>query len=190
MNADWKLPLSPSGGTPRVVNHPHHNLRLLGLYGLGHAFGAGYGGAVSAVDPLRAAFMCHNNEGLIMTLAHLKLEGVLPKLTCVRALSRIPVLLPGDGMERWTRWYGTLSAAGNSVIFPDDEEELSEEEEEEEEEQHAPPSNPKWQSSIVGTGMLGELRQLVEECKIMAAEREEGLFSSMAQSWPGFESEG
>lgn len=96
---------------------------------------------------------------------------------------------PGEGepMERWDEWYGALEGAqirfedctGNLLgDLPDIEGEDSEDEEDSE-------SEDEDNSLVVSGGMVSVLQELVEECQIMASQRQDGMFTSMAMEWQG-----
>ena len=180
-----------------LVHHPHPNITSIGLHGLMYAFGVGYAADYATREPLQAHVIRRSNDLNIAALNEIN----FPKLQRVRALSRAMLQDLNDedgpsegdgGVERYDSWWSMLSGSGIRLedctgallgTLPEDEhEEESEEEESDEDEDseeevkwgfHIPPM------PVEGGAHLSELRQLLEECRLMAEEREESMFAPM-----------
>jgi hypothetical protein len=184
-----------------LVHNPHQNITSIGLHGLMYAFGVGYAADYATQEPLQAHVIRRSNDLNIAALNRVN----FPKLQRVRALSRAMLhdLNEEDGpsqedggVERYDNWWSMLSGSGIRLedctgallgTLPEDEDEDEDEEEEsgededsegEEEEEikwgfHIPPM------PVEGGTHISELRQLLEECRLMAEEREESIFAPM-----------
>ena len=181
-NPDWFLPQSNPDSlsdTVTIVNRPHQSIIEIGCHGLLSAFGVGI---ASNMDSFRLHLLQRTNEKNIAALT----KANFPALKKVRALSRLLLTNletsngpAADCYERWDKWWnqfsqvrvrledctgaelGTLPAPLHSEEEDDEDDEDDESEEEE----------PK--GAHLSKGALSELRDLLEECRKMSAEREE-----------------
>lgn len=181
-NPDWFLSKSDPDSMSdmvTIVNRPHQNIIEIGCHGLSSAFGVGMS---PSMDPLRLHLLQRTNERNIGALT----KANFPALKKVRALSQLLLrdLESNDGpaadcYERWDRWWDQFNRVGVRLedctgamlgtlpepLHSEDDDEDDEYEEEEGEEE------PK--GAHLSKGVLSELRDLLEECKKMSAEREE-----------------
>jgi len=178
-----------------LVNHPHPNITAIGLHGLMYAFGVGYAAEYSSTDPLGAHIIQRSNDLNMAALNRIN----FPKLQRVRALGRamLAELNEADGpseeaggLDRYDNWWGMLAGYGIHLedctgallgTLPDNEPEGSEEESgsdesEDEWEYDLPPIDSDEEGPVRRSANVEELRQLLAECRAMAAEREEPIF--------------
>lgn len=184
-----------------LVHKPHLNIMAIGLHGLMYAFGVGFAAEYATQEPLQAHVIRRSNDLNVAALNRIN----FPKLQRVRALSRAMLLDLNEedgpseedgGVNRYDNWWTMLSGSGIRLedctgallgTLPQDEDEDESDESEEsgegedsEEDEH----EVNWEFDIPpmpseeGTQM-SELRQLLEECRAMAEEREESMFAPM-----------
>lgn len=196
-NADWRLPVPDTGdGTASLIaNCPHENITHIGCHGLLYAFGVGYAAAYASADPLRNHLITRTNERNFASLT----RANFPALKCVRALSRTLLrdLNAADGPDekaypRWEKWWE--QCARQRIRFEDctgaelgnlpQDEESDESDEEEDDEEEEEEESGEWEEGPGMGGQVGELRQLLEECRKMSADREEPMFTS-DMGWQG-----
>lgn len=184
-----------------IVNRPHMNITSIGLHGLMYAFGVGYAAVHASTEPFRSHMIRRTNDRNVAALTKVN----FPRLEKVRALNRTLLMdlnredgpkreeeLEGldveSGFERWERWWGGFARAGvrledctGNVLgaLPVDEEDSDEEDEseseKEEDDEFSIEIPPMPRDSEEGVH-VNELRELLEECRIMAEEREESMF--------------
>ena len=202
-----EVPLPTISNTVTLVNQtmsllahkPHLNITSIGLHGLMYAFGVGFAAEYATQEPLQAHVIRRSNDLNVAALNRIN----FPKLQRVRALNRAMLhdLNKEDGpseedggVDRYDSWWTMLSESGIRLedctgallgTLPEDEDEDgsdedeefgSEDSEEEEETQwgfQIPPMPAEEGTHIT------ELRQLLEECRAMAEEREESMFAPM-----------
>lgn len=181
-----------------LVNKPHPNITTIGLHGLMYAFGVGYAAEYSSVEPLRSHVIRRSND---LNIAALNKHN-FPKLQRVRALSRAMLTdlneedgpsEEGGGVERYDSWWNILSNDGIRLedctgqllgTLPvddeddeDDEDDFSDEDDEDEDEGGWEIEIPPMQ--VERGSHVEELRQLLDECRVMAEAREESIFAPM-----------
>ncbi|EGO03152.1 hypothetical protein SERLA73DRAFT_174592 [Serpula lacrymans var. lacrymans S7.3] len=200
-NPDWKLPSMNGNDTltnanseddfsqpVAIVNRPHEHIKHIGLHGLLYAFGVGYAAEYASVDPLRTMMIRRANDRNFDALV----KANFPSLRCVRVLS--PTVLldldAADGpdvlcFERWERWWNMCNHMGVRLedctgaqlgILPQDEEDEEEEVEEEEERWDDDETECEYKNDTGGGVSVTELRQLLDECRKMSAERDNPTF--------------
>jgi len=190
-NFDWRLPVTGDDSMADIatlVNRPHQNITEIGCHGLLYAFGVGYAAVYGNVDPLRTHLIRRTNEKNVAALT----KANFPNLKRVRVLSRtlLRALEKNDGpeetcIERWERWWAHFSGMGMRFedctgaflgILPEPQED-SEEEDEDEENREEDIESEDGEELVKGPrldeGTVSELRQLLEECRKMSADREE-----------------
>ena len=206
-NADWRFPLddtestdlTPSTTPPSsstIVHSPHANITSIGLHGLMYAFDVGFAATYSSIQPLRSHIIRRTNDLNVSALTKLN----FPKLQRVRALNQTMLLDlnkvngPGKeegGWERWERWWAMCVGMGVRLedctgallgTLPADEEEEDEGEGGDNEEEEEKEDEGEFEFEIPpmpreGGDRVNELRQLLEECRIMAEEREDSIFT-------------
>ncbi|KAH7919835.1 hypothetical protein BV22DRAFT_1107950 [Leucogyrophana mollusca] len=194
-------PQTPSTSTWTLTNRPHAHITHIGLHGLLFAFGVGY---AASAEPTRRLVIQRTNDVNFTLLAS---RAAFPRLERVRVLSRTVLEDlerengPGGGRqgdagegcwERWERWCEVCEGLGVRLedctgallgALPrrrDDEDEdeeaseLGEGEEYEYEYYYEDEDGEEYEYARV---TVSELRQLLEECRQMSAEREETLFA-------------
>lgn len=180
-----------------LVNQPHFNITTIGLHGLMYAFGVGYAAEYSCIDPIRAHVIQRSNDLNVAALNKVN----FPKLQRVRALSRLMLVdlneadgpsAESGGLERYDNWWHMLTGNGIRLedctgallgTLPQDEVEEGEEEESDDEdgdwEYDLPPNESDEEQPVRRSSNVEELRQLLAECRAMAAERPEPMFPPM-----------
>lgn len=193
-NLDWRLPIPDddfTGDAVTLVNRPHQNITEIGCHGLLYAFGVGYAAAYGNVDPLRTHLKRRTNERNVAALT----KANFPNLKKVRVLSRtlLRALEKSNGpeetcYERWEMWWSHFSGMGMRFedctgallgTLPELEEHIEDEDEDEDEGDGEDSVESEEGEDVTGgparlsEGAVSELRQLLEECWKMSAEREE-----------------
>lgn len=185
-NGDWRL--SPSDEHPtesRLTNSPHPNLTTIGVHQLLYAFGVGY---AAKSDPFKIEYMQRSND---MNFAALNKRN-FPKLQCVRVTSRalLRALESNNGpgqlcFSRWEKWWdqcaqqsvrledctgGVLGTLPQDELESDDDRDGEEESDVYESDEYEPGD---WQDEN-RPPTIQELRELLEECRKMTAETDQG----------------
>ncbi|CCL98970.1 uncharacterized protein FIBRA_00978 [Fibroporia radiculosa] len=177
-NPDWRLQNADGlHGTAILVHRPHQNILTIGCHQLLYAFGVGEAAKFASIDPVASLFIQRQND---MNFAALNKRN-FPRLQRVRVLNR--TLLrdleaadgPGEGgLKRWERWWDLCAKQGIRLedctgqslgTLPQDEEESESESESEVSEDESRKDEMK------------SLRDLLDQCRIMNATREEPFFA-------------
>jgi hypothetical protein len=200
-NADWRLPIPDEDrfeSVAAIVNRPHERITHIGCHGLLYAFGVGYAASYATIEPLRSHMIKRTNDRNFGALT----KSNFPALKCIRALSRTVLrdLNAANGpeyscYERWERWWNQCTSqgirledcTGNELGFLPDESEGEDEGEEEEDEDGDGDDTFEIEEDADGMGFkfvipprpeddpVNELKQLLEECRKMSAERDDDL---------------
>ncbi|KAI6017129.1 hypothetical protein EDC04DRAFT_2576873 [Pisolithus marmoratus] len=192
-NLDWKiLPASLTHSDANLeadlapislTNRPHEHIQHIGLHGCMYAFGVGYASAYITADPLRTLLVQRSNDNNFRALS----RASFPRLERVRILS--PLLLqalndangprPGECFQRWERWWDACESMrvrledcsagllGDLPQEPGYEPDGSDTEEEDEEEYYTDDEEARKSARVSN---VGELRELLEECRRMWAQ--------------------
>jgi hypothetical protein len=213
-NADWRLTSEEDAleNPALLVNRPHENITHIGCHGLLYAFGVGYAATYASIEPLRTHMIRRTNDRNFAALTRSNFPAL--KCVRVLNRTVLSDLNTADGpeetcFERWERWWGQCArqrirledCTGNLLgTLPDEsEDELDSDEDEDwmeqsdeydddglEVEQDLDGMGFKFKipSQDIDQGPVNELRQLLEECRKMSAERQEEQFVAPGWQYP------
>jgi hypothetical protein len=191
-------------GPTTLARVPHQNITRIGVHGLLYAFGVGYAATYASAEPLRSHLIRRTNDRNFAALNRLNFPALTCVRALSATL--LKDLNAADGpeagcFERWERWCDQCSRQGIRLEdctggllgnLPEDSDDEDEDEEEtdsgQEEDEDEDEDSFEVEEDEDGMGFklripprpeegpFSELRQLVDECRKMSAEREDSPF--------------
>ncbi|KAG6910726.1 hypothetical protein DXG01_008257 [Tephrocybe rancida] len=192
-----------------LVHTPHPNIMMIGLHGLMYAFGVGYAAQYAAEEPLRAHVIGRSNDLNVAALNKANFPRLQCVRALSRAMLSDLNDADGPseevGMARYDKWWDMLTGEGIRLedctgallgTLPkdedlegegaEDEEEYEEDEDEEDEDSDGDWEEEEevWELVLPPAPQqpghsISELRDLLDQCRMMAQTREPSIFTPM-----------